>query len=523
MKNKSQTHVARRSFLQCGTGAFGAAALGGPLAFLHTKAMAASLQIDPAVCGTRGDSPYGQLAPAKDMATGLELIMLPKGFSYTTFSWYGDTMSDGNKVQEDHDGMAVVGSIAPGRGRSRGKGRGPNGRANEIALIRNHEVVGGPPISPTNNYNPAAGGGTTVLRFEKGKLVDDRVSVSGTVNNCAGGPTGWGTWLTCEERIDDIDGIPHGYCFESLPFAGEQDRDAWGVPVALKAMGRMKHEAVAVDRNTGYVYETEDNSDDGFEGTRGTSGFYKFVPKSDARQPRSLEAGGELYILAVEGINDLRIPACGDTYGVKWVKIEQPDSPAVPTGGGEEISGPFNQGHFELLDSGADLVGSRFVRLEGCWWDSVNELIYFVDTEAGNAREGAVWCYDPANEHLTCVFVAAGPVAADNPDNLTVSPRGGVMLCEDGGRDDGNGLSLLGLQPNGQTFEFARNIINITPADTEALVAAGHDPSKITPRDYSGQEWAGATFDPTGRWLFVNIQTPGITFAITGPWRRGIF
>jgi hypothetical protein len=34
-------------------------------------------------------------------------------------------------------------------------------------------------------------------------------------------------------------------------------------------------------------------------------------------------------------------------------------------------------------------------------------------------------------------------------------------------------------------------------------------------------EWAGATYSPDGRWLFVNIQSPGITFAITGPWKAG--
>ena len=33
---------------------------------------------------------------------------------------------------------------------------------------------------------------------------------------------------------------------------------------------------------------------------------------------------------------------------------------------------------------------------------------------------------------------------------------------------------------------------------------------------------SGANFDPSGKWLFVNIQTPGITFAITGPWKRGL-
>ena len=31
-------------------------------------------------------------------------------------------------------------------------------------------------------------------------------------------------------------------------------------------------------------------------------------------------------------------------------------------------------------------------------------------------------------------------------------------------------------------------------------------------------EFAGPRFSPDGKWLFVNIQVPGITFAITGPW-----
>ena len=82
---------------------------------------------------------------------------------------------------------------------------------------------------------------------------------------------------------------------------------------------------------------------------------------------------------------------------------------------------------------------------------------------------------------------------------------------------------MLGLLPNGQTFEFARNIINIGPGDESALIAAGHNPFAVGINDYSDQEWAGATFSPDGKTLFANIQTPGITFAITGPFAKGPF
>lgn len=59
----------------------------------------------------------------------------------------------------------------------------------------------------------------------------------------------------------------------------------------------------------------------------------------------------------------------------------------------------------------------------------------------------------------------------------------------------------------------------LTPAD---IVAAGKSAEFIAEGDYRQMEWAGVTFDPSGRWMFVNIQTPGITFAITGPWEKGL-
>jgi secreted PhoX family phosphatase len=82
------------------------------------------------------------------------------------------------------------------------------------------------------------------------------------------------------------------------------------------------------------------------------------------------------------------------------------------------------------------------------------------------------------------------------------------LLCE-----DAPGITrLIGLTLHGKTFTFAMNNIVLT-SDYNAVVKKG---------DYRRAEWAGACYSPDGRWLFVNIQTPGVTFAITGPWGKGL-
>lgn len=505
----------RRDFFRGGAAA-GAAALVNPLAFLQTKALAQGADL----CGTRGASPYGPIFPARDKSTGLELIMLPRGFQYTSFSWVGDVLNDGNVCQSGHDGMSIVAAANPGGGLT--------GKSQKLTLIRNQEVfgVGGMPITPSNNYDSQGSGGTTVLTWENGQLSDHRVSISGTISNCAGGATPWGSWCTCEEGTDTGD-VPHGYVFESTV-------NRVLAPSPLTAMGRFSHEAIAFDPRTGTVYLTEDNSSalSGASGprTRGNSGFYRFVPSNPLGGVGSLAGGGHLFMLVAmdresgETVGDLRDPACFASYDVEWVLIEDPN--AAPGGG---ASGPYKEGR--------DKGGARFQRLEGCWWDPVRQAVVFVDTEGGpigsqagrtDRAEGAVWTYDPRTQTLHNIFVSKGALApdaygADNPDNVSVSPNGGILLCEDGGTDDGDGLSMLGLLPNGRTFEFARNIINIEQSDASALAAAGHDPDAVGTGDFSDNEWAGATFSPDGNILFVNIQTPGITFAITGPFSKGPF
>jgi secreted PhoX family phosphatase len=116
------------------------------------------------------------------------------------------------------------------------------------------------------------------------------------------------------------------------------------------------------------------------------------------------------------------------------------------------------------------------------------------------------------------LFVSGNALAANNPDNVTVSPRGGVLLCEDGGESPdafGAGARLVGLNRQGESYYFAKNNVVLS---TEQIANAG---KTVAADNYLDSEFCGACWDPHGRTLFVNLQSPGITFAITGPWWRG--
>ncbi|MBC7938204.1 MAG: DUF839 domain-containing protein, partial [Chitinophagaceae bacterium] len=132
--------------------------------------------------------------------------------------------------------------------------------------------------------------------------------------------------------------------------------------------------------------------------------------------------------------------------------------------------------------------------------------------------EGAVWELSLSTMRLRALFVSGNQTAGNNPDNVTVSPRGGVILCEDGGGSTdafGTGSRLLGLNRDGEAYIFCKNNIELTAAQ---IGAAG---KLVAPGNYRDREFCGACFDPTGRVLFASVQTPGITVAIVGPWRRG--
>lgn len=411
-----------------------------------------------------GEGGYGPLARA-----GPDLA-LPEGFTYAVLSRNGEPMSDGSPTPGAFDGMGAFAL--------------PNGN---VRLIRNHENRDLPGVAVVKGnaataYDSKAGGGTTSLEVriaENGEpqLVRDFVSLNGTIVNCAGGPTPWGSWLTCEESVEGrYDGWDqeHGYIFE-VPAVAEREV----TPVPLKAMGRFIHEAVAVDPATGVVYETED---------RLIAGFYRFIPS----RPGSLVDGGKLQMLAVDGKPNYDTAdgqRVGELLPAIWVDIVDPD----PRGAGGDSAAVFAQGFTE----GA----ARFARLEGCWYG--DRSIYFHATNGGDAKVGQVWRYRATTAdrgELSLVFESPSPDVLDYPDNITVSPRGGIVMCEDGAGEQ----YLRGLTRDGAIFDFALNTLNTT-------------------------EFAGACFSPDGKILFVNIMgstrdagaEEGRTLAIWGPWERG--
>jgi uncharacterized protein len=484
-KMNTPLNLDRRTFMR--RGAMGAGAL-WMLSLHEMTARANHRGSGPNVIN--GISPYGPIRPTRDQTTGLELLQLPAGFNYWSYSWTGDVMTDGIVCPNLHDGMAVIEANVPERGNlEAGKdgfaglrndeNNGVRKRRTELLLVRNHEGGGGNPYltnRPDITYSGAGvangSGGTTNLVFDtESGWQSGTSSLAGTIRNCAGGVTPWGTWLTCEETVDP----GHGWTFEVGPKGGH--------PTPLKELGRFSHEADMLDPKTGYVYETEDS---------GNSGFYRFVPNRRGR----LEEGGTLYMMAVKGLPNFNLSASlpiGSTWDVEWVRIEDPEA--------------LTQSCYA---QGAAQGGARFARLEGAWWGT--DTGFFLSTSGGTVGEGQVFEYNPEDETVKLIYDAPNSTELDNPDNITVTPRGGLLLCEDAA---GNGFTLgerlVGLTLHGQTFTFAMNNIVLTN-NYNAVVTAG---------DYRQNEWAGACYSPDGRWLFVNIQTPGVTFAITGPWGDG--
>lgn len=447
------TTLDRRSFLR-NTG--GAAALGiagaTPLSALFANT--ASAQLVPAA----DNGGYGPISPKPERNTGELLLQLPEGFSYIAFSRVGEDMANSEfSIPGAHDGMAAF----------------PHHNNPDLTvLVRNHERSGGTPYG-SRAYSSSAAGGTTNILFNHRtqQHIETYPSLTGTIRNCAGGPTPQGSWLSCEETTIstiDQDGTvrQHGYVFE-VPSTARTLVD----PVPLKAMGVFSHEAVAVDPATGFVYETED---------AGNSGFYRFRPFATGQY-----SSGILEMLAVAGRpqydtdNDQTV---GQELPVTWVTIDDPD-PAVVTG--PDGSTVYSQGKAK--------GGARFVRGEGCWYG--NGSIFFVSTSGGNANEGQVWEYIPSREVLRLVYESPSAAVLDNPDNITVAPSGALLVFEDGSGTDGQ--YVRGITLNGEIFDFARS-------------------------NASTSEFAGGCFGPDSSTLFFNQQGAGLTFAVTGPFDNGV-
>ena len=415
-----------------------------------------------------------------------DVLALPEGFSHKIISRHGDVMSDGLVSPGMHDGMGAF----------------PLNK-DRVILVRNHEISPGPQktspfgvqnehigkVSKDHIYDYAKGqrtclGGTTTFIYNEktGQVELEYLSLVGTVRNCAGGMTPWNSWITCEETELKEGGLngalekDHGYNFE-VP---ARENPGLIEPVPLKAMGRFVHEAVAVHPELGIVYQTEDSD---------TGVFYRYIPNVKEK----LHMGGKLQCLALKEWKsaDSRNWATLTTdrfpekkfFDVEWIDLDNVESPDS-----------------DLRLRGFQKGAVRFSRGEGIWYGK--KELFFACTSGGTKGTGQIFRYVPSKYEgqprekdspgRLELFLEPNDISIfQNCDNLTVAPWGDVVICED--KADPR---IIGITPKGKTYVIAKNI------------------------GFRTSEFAGPVFSPSGNTLFVNIQSPGLTLAITGPWKK---
>ena len=278
-------------------------------------------------------SGYGPRGPADELG-----LRLPEGFRSRLIARGGQPVAGTEyRWHEASDGMACFATDDGG-----------------WILVSNSEVLEG---------------GASAVRF--GPDAQARAAyriLDGTTQNCSGGPTPWGTWLSCEE-------VMGGLVWECDPSGRRR-------ALARPAMGTFKHEAAAVDPRGKKIYLTEDLID---------GGVYRFTPT----HWHDLGAGR------------LEIASVAEDGAVSWSEVPDPAARRVATR--EQVRG-----------------STQFKRAEGIWHDDGTVYISTTGDHRVHAYDIAKGRMEVIYDGL-----ASADAPLLRVDQLTANRAGEVFVCED--------------------------------------------------------------------------------------------